>query len=51
MFKNVTDIWGVIAGIFLLIMVSNILKNGWNFQSIVKQSGQTSVDLIGALKA
>jgi len=51
MFDNVKDAYGVVAGMLLLILVSIILKNGWNFQSIIKQSGQTSVSLIDALKA
>jgi len=50
MFDNVKDVWGIVAGVFLLILVSNILKNGYNFSSIIKQGGETSVGLIGALK-
>lgn len=51
MFDNVKDFYGVIAGMLLLILVSIILKNGWNFQSILKQSGESTVSLIDALKA
>ncbi len=51
LFKNVDSVYGVIAGVLLLILVSIILKNGWNFQTILKQGGETSVSLIDALKA
>ena len=50
MFDNVKDIWGVVAGVFLLILVSNVLKNGYNFNSILSTASSSSVNIIGALK-
>jgi len=50
LFENVKDFWGALAGVFLIIIVSNILKNGYNANLLLGTAASSGVNLIGALK-